>query len=242
MSDTSSRTQNLASCYENSFTIILWLPSIQQSLANAHNFRTNIKAALSAAMEQAKGLGYSSAINQLALFAVVALLDESVLKLHNPALAEWAQRPLQEEMFGHARAGELFFEYLFTLLARPDSVENADCLEVFSLCMLLGFKGKYALRSVISYGSASDQTGSWESAKPSGEISTLLHQCRDKIDRIRGKSSFLPHNESPIVKQEITNDRWSRALGLVALLLFVILLLTFTGAWFALRSGAAQLG
>jgi type VI secretion system protein ImpK len=215
---------------------------MQQSAANSQNFRTNIRAALRAAMEQAKGLGYSSEMNQLAFFAVVALLDESVLKLQNPVFADWAQRPLQEEMFGHARAGEVFFDHLLTLLARQDSHENADCLEVYCLCMLLGFKGKYALRSAISYGSSPSATGSWETSRPSGEISTLVRQCRDKIDRIRGKLAFLPQPAAPVVKKFATVDRWSRALGIVALALFVVLLLTFAGTWMALRSGAAQIG
>src|SRR5580704_2456692 len=148
MNATMQRTQNLASCYENALTIILRLASLnQQSAANSQDFRTSIRAALKAAMEQAKGLGYSSEINQLAFFAVVSLLDESVLKLQSPAFADWAQRPMQEEMFGHNRAGEVFFENLRTLLARQDSQEVADCLEVYCLAMQLGFKGRYALSS-----------------------------------------------------------------------------------------------
>jgi type VI secretion system protein ImpK len=206
MPDPSSRTQNLASCYETSLTVILRLASMQQSAANSQNFRTNIRAALRAAMEQAKGLGYSSEMNQLAFFAVVALLDESVLKLQNPVFADWAQRPLQEEMFGHARAGEVFFDHLLTMLARQDSLENADCLEVYCLCMLLGFKGKYALRSAISYGTNPSTTGNWEASRPSGEISTLVRQCRDKIDRIRGKLAFLPQPAAPAVKKFATVD------------------------------------
>ena len=242
MPDTAARTQNLASCYETALTVILRLASMQQSAANSQNFRTNIRAALRAAMEQAKALGYSSEMNQLAFFAVVALLDESVLKLQNPAFADWAQRPLQEEMFGHARAGEVFFEHLLTLLARQDSLENADCLEVYCLCMLLGFKGKYALRSAIAYGSNPSSTGTWEASRPSGELSTLVRQCRDKIDRIRGKLVFLPQPAAPALRPSARVDRWSRALGIVALILFAVLLLTFAGAWMALRSGVAQIG
>src|SRR3954447_24443436 len=80
------RTQSLASCYENAFTIILRLSGLnQQAAANSQDFRTSIRAALKAAMEQAKALGYSSESNQLAFFAVVSLLDERVLKLQSPA-------------------------------------------------------------------------------------------------------------------------------------------------------------
>jgi type VI secretion system protein ImpK len=146
------QTQNLASCYENALTIILRLSSLQRgSATNSQDFRTSIRAALKAAMEQAKSLGYSSEVNQLAFFAVVALLDESVLKMQDPAFSDWAQRPLQEEMFGHNRAGEVFFDHLRTLLSRQDSAETADCLEVYCLCMLLGFKGKYALGPSRTY-------------------------------------------------------------------------------------------
>lgn len=243
MQESRLQTQNLASCYENAFTMILRLVALQnQSSANAQDFRTSIRAALRAAMEQAKSLGYSSEANQMAFFAVVALLDESVLKLQNPAFAEWAQRPLQEEMFGHNRAGEVFFDHLRGLLTRSDSAETADCLEVFSLCMLLGFKGKYALSSGISFVAGGSQAGSWGASRTGAEIKSLIADCRAKIDRIRGRSVFLPVAAIPPVTHAAPADRWSRGLGVAALVLFLILLLSFTGAWFLLNSGASQLG
>jgi type VI secretion system protein ImpK len=236
MNAMTQRTQNLASSYENALTIILRLASLnQQSAANSQDFRTSIRAALKAAMEQAKGLGYSSETNQLAFFAVVSLLDESVLKLQSPAFADWAQRPMQEEMFGHNRAGEVFFDNLRTLLTRQDSQETADSLEVYCLCMLLGFKGKYALAGSIAYasGGAGPRYG--------GEIQTLIRQAREKIDRIRGIISFLPDAATPEVKKTAAVDRWSRGLGITALVLLVLVLLAFGGFWFLLSSGAAQI-
>ncbi len=231
MTQNPPRTQSLASCYENAFTIILRLASLtQQSAANSQDFRASIRAALKAAMEQAKSLGYSSEANQLAFFALVSLLDESVLKLQSPAFADWAQRPMQEEMFGHNRAGEVFFDNLRTLLARQDSQETADCLEVYVLCMLLGFKGKFALASATSFGNGGHH--------PGGEIQALIRQAREKIDRIRGQVSFLPDAPAPQVKQIAAVDPWSRALGIAALVLFVISLLAFGGFWFALSAGA----
>src|SRR3954452_15374487 len=190
MTQNPQRTQSLASCYENALTIVLRLAALnQQSAANSQDFRASIRAALKAAMEQAKALGYSSESNQLAFFAVVSLLDESVLKLQSPAFADWAQRPMQEEMFGHNRAGEVFFDNLRTLLAKQDSQETADCLEVYCLCMLLGFKGQYALSSG---GTGYFQGGASSGSRPSGEIQTLVRQAREKINRIRGPVAFLP--------------------------------------------------
>jgi type VI secretion system protein ImpK len=232
------RMVSLASCYENALTIVLRLSSIQQqAAANSQDFRTSIRAALKSAMEQAKALGFSSEVNQLAFFAVVALLDESVLKLQNPAFADWAQRPLQDEMFGHNRAGEVFFEQLRTLLARQDSQETADCLEVYCLCMLLGFKGQYALISGGGY-----LSGSAHTPRPGGEIQALVRQVREKIDRIRGQVGFLPDGTPPReMKQVAAADPWSRGLGIAALVFLLLALLAYGGFWFALTSGASKI-
>jgi type VI secretion system protein ImpK len=245
MNQNPPRTYSLASCYENSLTTILRLASMaQQSVPNSQGFRTSIRAALKGAMEQAKAVGYSSEINQLAFFAVVALLDESVLKLQSPAFADWAQRPLQEEMFGHNRAGEVFFEHLRTLLSRQDSQETADCLEVYCLCMLLGFRGQYALSSGGNTGYFMGQgAGAASALRPSGEIQTLIHQAREKINRIRGPLAFLPGPESlPEAIRKRAIDRWSRGLGIAALCLLGLVLLAYGAFWFMLNSGASQLG
>jgi type VI secretion system protein ImpK len=232
-------TRSLASCYENAITTVLRLSALEgQPLPNSQGFRTNILAALKSALEQAKGYGYSSDSNQLACFAVVALLDESVLKLQSPAFADWAQRPVQEEMFGHNRAGEVFFDNLRSLLARPDSQDTAEILEVYCLCMLLGFRGQYAFSSGASgfFG----QTGS--SPTLSGDIQALVRQARDKINRIRGLASFLPDGQPPPeVKQTAAADRWTRGLGIAAIVLLVLTILAFGGFWLVLSSGASQI-
>jgi type VI secretion system protein ImpK len=233
------RTYSLASCYENSLTTILRLASMAQSVPNSQGFRTSIRAALKGAMEQAKALGYSNEINQLAFFAVVAFLDESVLRLQSPAFTDWAQRPLQEEMFGHNRAGEVFFEHLRNLLSRPDSQEVADCLEVYCLCMLLGFRGQYALSSSIN-AFTPGQPGN--APRPSGEIQALVRQARDKINRIRGPLAFLP---APVAATEVKRaaaiDTLSRGLGITALCLLGLVVLAWVGFWFLLSSGASQI-
>jgi len=242
MTQSPPRTQSLASCFENAITVILRLSQLnQQSSVNSQDFRASIRKALKDAMEQAKALGYSDEANQLSVFAVVSLLDESVLKLQSPAFADWAQRPMQEEMFFHNRAGEVFFDNLRKLLARQDSQETADCLEVYCLCMLLGFKGKYALAASITSYVSGQGNGPW-GQRPGGEIQTLVRQAREKIDRIRGQVSFLPDAPAPQVKQVATVDPWSRALGIAAVVLFIMTLLAFGGFWLALSTGASHIG
>jgi type VI secretion system protein ImpK len=236
------RTHSLASCYENAFTVILRLAFVQsQSHANSQEFRVSVRAALKAAMEQAKGAGYSSEVNQLAFFAVVALLDETVLKTQNPAFADWAQRPLQEEMFGHNRAGEVFFDHLHSLLARADSTETADCLEVYCLCMLLGFKGRYALSAGIDLLSAQADSGGQSSLRNSGEIDALVRQAREKIERIRGRAAFMPEIAAPAVRPASRIDYWSRGLGIAAASLALVTVFAYMAFWMILSSGLTRI-
>lgn len=227
MNSAPPRTKNLAWCYENALTIIVRLASLQQQATNAAEFRASIRAALKAAVEQAKTLGYSGEINQRAFFAVVALLDETVLRLHSPSFAEWARKPLQEEMFGHNRGGNVFFDYLRDLLRQQDSAEVADCLEVYCLCLFLGFRGQYALSSGENWGAAR-----------SAEIQALIRQSREKIDRIRGVLQFLPDAQpAPSSPVAASRDPWSRALGIAALAILILVLLAWGG--FSLQLGSA---
>ena len=222
MNATMQRTQNLASCYENALTIILRLASLnQQSAANSQDFRTSIRAALKAAMEQAKGLGYSSEINQLAFFAVVSLLDESVLKLQSPAFADWARRPLQEELFGGHLAGETFFRNLKALLGQQDSPEVADALELHCLCLQMGYRGRYALGD-------------------SGELHQMLRMASEKIQRIRGTGYLVPPMAPPEVRPARATDSWSRALLITTCVLAGLTVIAFGGFELALGSGVSE--
>lgn len=228
--DETLRLHSLASCYENAFTTMVRLETLpREALPSAQTFRENIKAALRGSLEKGKTLGYSNEANQTVFFAMVAFVDESVLRLQHPGFATWGQRPLQEELFGHARAGEVFFDYLHGLLGKEDSAEVADSLEVYALCLLLGFKGKYAL-SVIESGT-----------RPSGELDSLVRQIRGKIERIRGQALFLRAGSPPPAAAAIVaGDRWSRGLGIAALCLFVLVLLAYAAFWVTLSSGASR--
>ena len=76
-----------------------------------------------------------------ARYALVALLDEQVLKANWSGRTEWMNRPLQFELYRDNNAGEDFFVRLTALLrsgTRPLAVQ------VYYLCLGLGFKGMYA--------------------------------------------------------------------------------------------------
>jgi type VI secretion system protein ImpK len=56
---------------------------------------------------------------------------------------QWERNALQLEYFGEQLAGNKFFEKLEAMLNQIDVTK--DAVEVYYVCMLLGFKGKYAV-------------------------------------------------------------------------------------------------
>src|SRR5215510_10354187 len=168
----SARRGRLAITLQEALTTVARLRAHKQVASDADSFRTRIKQVLANAEAEAKGMGYQPEDIRFGLFAVIAFLDETVLNSGQAMFAQWSSRTLQEEVFGVHMAGELFFQYLQQLLARQDSPDLADVLEVFSLALLLGFKGRY-------------------SRTHDGDIPLILRQMGEKVDRIRGQSGEL---------------------------------------------------
>lgn len=139
------RVNSLAYCFQEVLTAILRVRFQRQQVQDSESFRAQMRRSLQAAMQEGRSLGYASETVQMGVFAVVAYMDESVLNLQSPAFADWARRPLQEELFGGHLAGETFFRNLKALLGQQDSPEVADALELHCLCLQMGYRGRYAL-------------------------------------------------------------------------------------------------
>jgi type VI secretion system protein ImpK len=169
--------------------------------ADADSFRNHVKQLLSTAEREARRIGYSPDDIALALYAAVTFLDESVLNSSQAMFSDWPSRPLQEEIFGGHMGGEIFFQHLKQLLTRQDSEDLGDVLEVFLLCLMLGFRGRY---------SGTDQ----------GEIHSLRSSIQEKLGRIRGgfgelsPAWALPAKERP----PRTKDSWLLWMGIAATL------------------------
>ncbi|HVW78744.1 MAG TPA: DotU family type IV/VI secretion system protein [Alloacidobacterium sp.] len=216
-----ARINSLSFAFQEVLTAILRVRFQRQQVQDAESFRAQMRRSLQAAMQDAKAIGYSSETVQMGVFAAVAFLDESVLNLQIPVFADWARRPLQEELFGGHLAGETFFRNLRALLGQPDSTEVADALELHCLCLQMGYRGRYALGD-------------------SGELHQLLRQAREKIQRIRGQAHLLPPMPAPEVKPTRAKDAWSRGLLITACALAVLTVLAFGGFEIALGSGVSQ--
>lgn len=105
--------------------------------------RPQIAAMLQKYEERALRHRFSEKIVRLAKFALAAFVDETVLTNDFPLKEEWEKYPLQLEYFGEHLAGNKFFERLEAMLRQPEAA--ADAIEVYYVCLLLGFKGKYAV-------------------------------------------------------------------------------------------------
>jgi type VI secretion system protein ImpK len=189
---------NLALIFQELFTAIVRLRANRQEVSDAEVFRSQVLQAIRVASQNAKARAYTDEDIQLGVFAMAAFLDESILNLRKPVFQEWVRKPLQEELFGRHVAGELFFENLQQLLGRRDAQELADLLEVYYLCVLLGYLGKYSIAS-------------------KGDLRALMGQTEDKIKRIRGGWTDLsPAWRLPDELAPASADPWLRRLVIVA--------------------------
>lgn len=216
------RGWNLALGFQEIFTAVVRLRYNRQAVMDAETFRAQMRQALRVAEQEARARGCTAEDVKQVIFAVVAFLDESVLTSRNPVFVNWPRLPLQAELFGHQLAGEIFFQELQKALNRSDSQETADLLEVYFLCLLLGFKGRYAA---------------------GGDLRSVMAATQEKIRRIRGPIGALsPRGAIPAdTVRTVPSDRVSRILGRVAFITAGAVALLFILCKFVLVSGASSL-
>ena len=83
------------------------------------------------------------AMVQLAKYALVALVDQQVLSSDLPVKDAWLEQPLQMRYFDQSTAGEDFYNKLDEL-RQGNEKGRIEALEVFYLCLALGFTGKFS--------------------------------------------------------------------------------------------------
>jgi type VI secretion system protein ImpK len=74
---------------------------------------------------------------EAARFALVAWIDETVVRSNWPGRSDWVEDLLQTRLFGTSRAGNEFYVRLDAL--RPEMIHAR---EIFFLCLALGFEGQ----------------------------------------------------------------------------------------------------
>jgi type VI secretion system protein ImpK len=112
-------------------------------IGDSKAFRKKTLAFLEDFTRQARDHGHDSDTIETSKRAFCATLDELVFR-HIPALREdWEIHPIQLELFGDQLSGDHFFQRLEELRLRGAS--QLATLEVFHMCLLMGFQGRYVL-------------------------------------------------------------------------------------------------
>jgi type VI secretion system protein ImpK len=122
-----------------------------------------------------------------AKYAFCAAVDEIILRSQYSVRETWERRPLQLVVFGDQLAGENFFVRLENLRARGSV--HVQALEVFHMCLLLGFQGRYILEG-------------------SEKLNYLTARLGDEIASMKGKPApFAPHAQRPDqIVNKLRND------------------------------------
>jgi type VI secretion system protein ImpK len=140
-------------------------------------FADRMTAFLGDVDRSAKTLGIGADDVTAAKYAFCAAVDEIILGADYAIREAWETRPLQLRLFGDQLAGEHFFQRLDDLRAKGSV--HLQALEVYHLCLLLGFRGRFALDG-------------------QDKLNYLTARLGDEIARMRGKSRpFAPHADRP---------------------------------------------
>jgi type VI secretion system protein ImpK len=190
--------------YDGFYMVILLRNRYAPSDADA--FRDRIKQFLAGFERGGKRIDASTDDIHLAKFAFCALIDEVVLMSKLRLRDAWERRPLQLEFFGEQLAGERFFDHLESL--RQGGAARVQALEVFHMCLLMGFQGRYILEGTE-------------------KLNYLTGRLGDEIAQLRGKrAAFAPHWAAPdrtahALKRDVPLWVIGSVFALIGLLAFV---------------------
>ncbi len=109
----------------------------------SNSLRPQVAALLEEFERRAERYRFTHKIIQVSKFALASFVDETVLTNNFPLRDEWEKYPLQLEYFGEQLAGNKFFDKLQAMLKQIEATQ--DAVEIYYVCMLLGFKGRYAI-------------------------------------------------------------------------------------------------
>jgi type VI secretion system protein ImpK len=126
------------------FSIVLALNQVED-VPDAEVLRTRFLSLKGKLEADARTRGITDADVADALFALVALADETILPKHGPGRDAWLESPLSVKFYDERLGGEKFFDRLEKL--SKDPVNRVQALEVYACCLALGFEGRYAFDS-----------------------------------------------------------------------------------------------
>ncbi len=153
--------------------LMLFLLKSGQEPVDAASFSARVQQFLADFERSAKKMDIPAEDVYATKYAFCAAVDETVLNSGFSIRDAWMLQPLQLTLFGEQLAGENFFARLEDL--RAQGAPRLESLEVFYMCLLLGFQGKYMIEGQEKLGYLTARLG-------------------DEITLLRGKrAGFAPH-------------------------------------------------
>lgn len=229
LSHTGNAPQRLIDLMSDGFYLLLM---IQRRQAPEHHqaFSAAIKQFFTRTENAAATAGIASEDIYAAKYAFCATIDELILSASDcPFRDQWELNPMQLVMFGDQLAGDKFFTYLEDL--RSKGAVRLQALEVYHLCLLIGFQGKYRLEG-------------------SEQLGYLTARLGEELVFLKGKrTAFAPHWASPDRVAHLLRRQmplWTPALvlgvvGAISFTAFSLTLSTDTEAQMALLDNVIQL-
>jgi type VI secretion system protein ImpK len=138
----SQSARSLVDLLHEGFYLLLLLKN-RYVPGNAEQFCTQLRRLLDDFERGARRIHVSADDVFAAKYAFCATVDEIVLSSNMEIRNVWERAPLQLLLFGDQVAGENFFTELEEVRRR--GAASVQALEVFYMCLLIGFEGKYAL-------------------------------------------------------------------------------------------------
>jgi type VI secretion system protein ImpK len=170
------------------------------------DLRQRLIGSLDRMVSDGRRLGIADADLAEARYALVAFIDEQVMRSEWAGRSEWMSRPLQLELYRENTAGENFFVRLKALLR---SGERPVAVEIYYLCLLLGFNGAY------------------RDAGDAGALDKFTRAARDQLTKVLPDASKVSPHAKPKGSTRSVKTSWGPLLGIAlgsALLVVVVLI------------------
>ncbi len=229
---------HLSDCFLELFTFVRYVADPSNTVdADYAAVREDVERLFVRLESKVKAAGATPKQFDMARFAVFAWIDETILCSTWSGTRDWLRQPLQREYYGTANAGEEFFVRLDSLLGdtagkkgddfltgfaaetekeTPTKIGNEEVLEVYTLCLALGYTGKF-------FG---------EDSK--AELDRLRKDC---ISRIVGKQNGIGLSAFPAAygsgRPAEGGPRYRRVFDPLAILFFLLPLLVVLGVYLA---------
>jgi len=169
-------------------TLIIQLRAAQD-LGDEADLRDRLKTRLKSWERDCQRVDIVQKDVNIAKFALVAFIDETLITSNWSERDTWQANPLQNELFKRSDAGKEFFNLLAQLRKRRQA--HPGVLEVYYLCIALGFEGQFQddpreLQKLI------DEVGE-EITPPAAEKAVFLSpHGRPQVEQAAVQSAGLP--------------------------------------------------